>query len=601
MTMSADASRLGAHPKQLTSDGARVRRILIVDDEEIIRTSLTRLLERAGYECHSAADAFEARNKVGFGFFDLVLCDIQMPGDSGMDLLKQIAAERPDTAILMASVEDDPKVAREAMEIGAHGYVVKPFTPNEILINVANALMRADLERGRSFHAAELEGKLTDRSQALNQAIHSLHEHKNKDQVAWRETLDRLTRALALRDEETGRHIERVGLYCELLAEKAGLTTWEPSEMCRASMLHDVGKIGIPDAILTKPSRLTPAETKTVRRHCELGYQLLSGSKSPLLDLAASIALTHHERWDGKGYPRSLAGEEIPVEGRIAAVADVFDAMSSARVYRPPIPMDEVLKIMRRESGAHFDPRFVGLLLDSLPDFMKIRDEHPDQQRRPKSIRVLVVDDQQLFAQGMLRLLDGTEGIAVVGVAASVEEAVKMGAAEKPDVVVLDWNLPDGTGADAAQRLLADNPSTKLVVLTGLTVETVLAGAVEAGCAAVLTKNRAFEEIADAISSAHTGEVTISLSKLSSIVGRLQSPRPGLGANLTSRELDVMGRLAEGLSNEAIAEVLSLSVHTVRNHVQSIIMKMKAHSKLEAVMKGLREGIVDVPPRFSLA
>lgn len=585
----------------MTSGGARPRRVLIVDDEEIIRSSMTRLLERAGYECHSASDAFVARDKVGSGFFDLVLCDLQMPGGSGMELLRQIASERPDTAILMVSVEDDPEVAREATELGAYGYVVKPFTPNEILINVANALMHADLERGRSFHAAEIEGKLTDRSQALNRAIQSLHEHKNEDQVASRETLDRLTRALALRDEETGRHIERVGLYCQLLAEKSGLTTWGPAEMRRAAMLHDVGKIGIPDAILTKPSQLTPEETKTVRRHCELGYELLSGSKSPLLDLAASIALTHHERWDGKGYPRSLAGEEIPVEGRIAAVADVFDAMSSARVYRPPIAMDEVVKIMSRESGAHFDPRLVGLLLESLPDFMRIREEHPDRQPRSKPIRVLVVDDQQLFAQGMLRLLEGDDGIAVVGVAASVEEAVKIGTAEKPDVVVLDWNLPDGTGADAARRLLAEDPSVKLVVLTGLTVETVLAGAVEAGCAAVLTKNRAFEEIVDAICSAHTGDVTISLSKLSSIVGRLQSPRPGLGANLTSRELDVMGRLAEGLSNEAIAEVLTLSVHTVRNHVQSIIMKMKAHSKLEAVMKGLREGIIDVPSRFSLA
>ena len=186
---------------------------MVVDDEELVRTSLTRILEAAGYECDSASDTATAREKIGLGFFELVLCDIQMPGESGIELIQQIARERPDTAIVMVTGEDDPEIARQAMELGAYGYVVKPFTPNEILINVMNALKRVDLERGRRLHAEELEEKLTSRTQALSQAIQRLKDNVDSNRILGRVTVDRLTRALTLKDEETGRHIERVGLY----------------------------------------------------------------------------------------------------------------------------------------------------------------------------------------------------------------------------------------------------------------------------------------------------------------------------------------------------------------------------------------------------
>jgi response regulator RpfG family c-di-GMP phosphodiesterase len=364
-------------------------------------------------------------------------------------------------------------------------------------------------------------------------------------------------------------------------------------------MLHDVGKIGIPDALLTKPGSLTPDERHTMQRHCELGHQLLSGSDSSLLSLAASIALTHHERWDGAGYPRGLARDAIPLEGRVVAIADVFDAITSARVYRPAMTMKDALATIERGSGSAFDPALIELFFGSVSEFIDIRDQHPDVDGPPTRIRVLVVDDQELFAQGMVRLLETADDLSVVGCAASVHEALEVAEDEEPDVVVLDWRLPDGTGADAARGLLEARPSTKIVILTGLVDDGVLAEALDAGCAAVLTKGRAFEEIVLAIRAAYAGEVTIPLAKLSSIVDRLASRRPAVGTDLTPRELEILHKLGEGLSNEAIAELLTLSLFTVRNHVQRIIMKMEAHSKLEAVTRGLREGVIQMPPRYS--
>ena len=582
-----------------TTDAPPPRRILIVDDEEFIQQVLTRVLGAAGHQCESASTVAQAKAMVAGGSFELVLCDIHIPTGSGMDFLRQLSSERNETAIVVVTAEDDPAVAREAINLGAYGYVVKPFSPNEILITVENAFQRVDLERARTIHTDELEAKLMYRNRSLERVIERMSQDKDGNQVPWRETLDRLTQALALRDEETGQHIARVGLYSQLLAEKSGLTEYSPDDIRQASMLHDIGKIGISDAILTKPRRLTTAEIIIVRRHCELGSQLLAGSESTLLTLAAEIALTHHERWDGTGYPRSLAGSEIPVTGAIVAIADVFDAMTSVRPYRDAFPVDEVLVRMGRDRGVAFDPRLIDVFFGCLPEIMKIKDELPDGQATSDTVRVLVVDDQELFARGLVRLLDDAEGVSVVGIARSVAETLPLVAAEEPDVIVLDWRLPDGNGAKVAREVLTEQSSSKIVILTGLDTESVLPEAVRAGCAAVLTKMRAFEEIVDTIRSVHAGEIAIPLTKLSSLTRGVVKPRLTRRFDLTARELEVLSELGEGLSNEAIAERLSLSLHTVRNHVQSIIMKTGTHSKLEAVTKGVREGIIEILPRLA--
>ena len=574
------------------------RRLLVVDDEAIVRDALVRTLEGGGYVCRTAEDVVTARAALASESFDAILCDIQMPGESGLALLEEIATQRVDTAVLMVTGEDDPATARRAIAIGAYGYVVKPFTPNEIIINVMNAITRLDLERSRRLYEVELENKLLERSSSLGKAIKSVQDAESGETGPWAEIVDRLTRALTLRDEETGRHIERVGLYSELLAERHGLEGWSPADIRNASMLHDVGKIGIPDAILTKPQVLSSEEMLIVRRHCELGHELLTGSDARLLNLAASIALSHHEWWDGSGYPYGLTDDEIPIEGRIVAVADSFDAMTSDRVYRSALSLQEALTILREGRGTQFDPSLVGLLEDSVDEFIEIKRQHPDGDAPRARIRVIVVDDQQLFAEGLSRLIESTKDLTLVGVAGSVAGAVELALDEVPDVIVLDWRLPDGTGAEVARLVRAEHPSTRIVVLTGAVDDSLIGEAIDVGCSMVLTKVRAFEEIAAAIRSAFAGEVTISLSKLSSAVSRLPTPRDKLRSDLTPRELEILGLLGEGLSNEAIADSLTLSLHTVRNHVQRVIMKLNAHSKLEAVARGLRAGLIQIPPRF---
>lgn len=571
------------------------RSLLVVDDDEFVRHSLVRILEGNGYRCASAGDVQSAKALLGSSSFDLVLCDIQMPGASGMELLAQISAELSNVATVMVTGIDDADVARRAIDMGAYGYVVKPFRTNEILINVMNALRRLDLERQRRRHGEELESKLIDRTSALSQAIKRLEESELEGDVYRQETVDRLTKALALRDEETGRHIQRVGMYCALLATKRGIEAWSALAIQQAGMLHDVGKIGVPDALLLKPGAFTPDERAMMQRHCEFGYQLLTGSKSPVLDLAATIALTHHERWDGGGYPHALSGEEIPIEGRITALADVFDALTSHRVYRPGHSVDDALRMIQQERGAHFDPDLTDLFIESAGEFIGIRDQYPDSEEDGGGIRVVIVDDQELFAEAVNRLLQTAPGIEVIGTAGRLADAIPMISQTLPDVVILDWHLPDAEGAQAARAIRQEHPDVKLVVLTGLSDDRLMAEALEAGCSAFLTKDRAFEDLVKAIRDAHSGEVTIPLSKLSSIVTRFEERPAKRTAELSDRELEILILLAGGLSNAAIAERLVLSLHTVRNHVQRTIMKMGAHSKLEVVSIALREGIIQLP------
>lgn len=228
-----------------------------------------------------------------------------------------------------------------------------------------NLVQRADIERRLRVTIADLERSET----AL---AHSQEE-----------TIMRLSIAVETRDQETGDHIERMGRYCALLAEKMGWSQ-ERCELIRiASPLHDVGKIAIPDAVLLKPGALSPEERIVMERHAEIGHEILAGSDSPLLDLAAEIALSHHERWDGDGYPNGLKGNAIPIEGRMAAIADVFDALTSDRVYRPAMTVERALAIMSEGRGAHFDPELLDLFFDSIVEVLMIRDGHMSTRPEP--------------------------------------------------------------------------------------------------------------------------------------------------------------------------------------------------------------------------
>ena len=347
-------------------------RILIVDDEEKIGRHLHRLLSARGYTCSTALSAGEARRLLEDGHFDLILCDVNMPGESGIELLDETANRYPDTATVMVTGLDDTELAEHALQMGAYGYVIKPFEPNEIVIDVSNALRRLTLEIENRKHREKLELMVQERTADLWNAVRRL-EHTEKDLRESREdTVRRLSIAAEFRDDDTAQHVNRMSLYCELMFRKLG-EDYDRCELMRtASAMHDVGKIGIPDRILLKPGKLAEEEFDVMRTHAAIGHRILDGSDSDLLVTAARIALTHHEWWNGNGYPRGLAGEEIPLEGRVAAIADVFDAITSDRVYRKGYSYVEAVEIMSAERGTHFDPELLDLFLDSLDEVIQI-------------------------------------------------------------------------------------------------------------------------------------------------------------------------------------------------------------------------------------
>jgi putative two-component system response regulator len=341
-------------------------RILIVDDEPGVREALRRLVKAEGHVATVTGDTTEARAELSSGSFELILCDVNLPGESGLELVHDIVAGRTDVAVLMVSGADDPQLAETALALGAYGYIVKPFRDSEVNIGIANALRRRRLEIENKAHHERLEQLVAERTAELDRSRE--------------ETIHRLAAAAELRDNETGQHIERVSRCSELIARQLEL----PHDLCEliriASPLHDIGKIAIPDNILRKPGPLSADERRIVETHTGLGHTILAGSSEPLLELGAEIAWTHHERFDGNGYPRRLAGEAIPLAGRIVAVADVFDALISDRVYRLALPIDEVVASMQAARGGHFDPEALEALLTAIPLALSIRDRFQDER-----------------------------------------------------------------------------------------------------------------------------------------------------------------------------------------------------------------------------
>lgn len=329
-------------------------RILIVDDDEAVRTYVKRCLERERYLCETAADGREALAKLTGETYTLLLCDITMPQVGGLEVLRR-ARERfgDDLAVVMATGINDKDTGIEALRLGASSYLIKPFEPTEVILHVANALERRRLT---------LEGQ---RFQSL------LREEirKAQEEIGWR-----LLAAVGWRDEETGAHIHRVGRGAQVIAERLGWSAHRASLIKMAAAMHDIGKIGLPDAILRKPGRLTEEEFEFVKRHTTMGADMLSGSANEMLRLAEEVARCHHERWDGAGYPAGLRGEDIPESARIVAVIDVYDALISERPYRPAYSEQAALEIMRKGRERHFDPRVLDTFFQLLPAIRQIDD-----------------------------------------------------------------------------------------------------------------------------------------------------------------------------------------------------------------------------------
>jgi putative two-component system response regulator len=335
--------------------------ILVVDDEPSVCRLVSRLLEKQGYACDMCEDGAEAIKKIESGAYKLVVSDIMMPGISGIEILARIRKTHPDIAFIMLTAVDNHETAVRALDLGAFGYVIKPFEANELLINVANSLRRRKLEIERNQYEDRLEREVRARTAEIR---------ATQEQITLR-----LVTASGYRDEETGTHIRRMSEFAAILAQAMGLEAEAVEEIRLAAPMHDIGKIGVADAILKKPGKLTDYEFNQIKEHTTIGASILEGTQIALLNLAREIALHHHEKWNGSGYPLGLRGEGIPLCARIVAVCDVYDALVNDRVYRPALPEDKALAIMKEGRGTYFDPRILDVFLKQLPKFQVVREK----------------------------------------------------------------------------------------------------------------------------------------------------------------------------------------------------------------------------------
>jgi putative two-component system response regulator len=335
--------------------------ILIVDDEKYICTAISRWLEPEGYNCSIALCAEDAIEQLDNKSFELLISDITMPGKSGIELLDICKSRFPDMAVLMATAIDNREIAVRALEKGSYGYLIKPFEKNEFIINVINSIERRRLDLIKKDYEHQLEKEVQERTAEI----------RNREE----EIVMRLIWASEYRDDDTGDHIRRIGIFAEEIAKELGWPQSDIDTIRLAAPMHDVGKIGVSDSILRKPGKLTEEEFGEIKKHAEIGAGILGESNIPLLRAAKEIALSHHERWDGSGYPGGLKGEEIPVTARIVAIVDVYDALVYDRVYRPAFSEEEALIIMKKGAGTHFDPEIFAVFLKLLPVFYKMRNE----------------------------------------------------------------------------------------------------------------------------------------------------------------------------------------------------------------------------------
>ncbi|MCH2203113.1 MAG: response regulator [Fuerstiella sp.] len=345
----------------------KLARIMLVDDEKLNVMTCQQHLKQAGYsEFITSTQSTEALGLIRSECPDVLLLEINMPEVNGLDILRIMGLDPAlqHIPVLVVTAARDPQIRKKALDLGANDFLSKPIDPNELLPRVRNAIILKQHFDMVANETTRLEQQVERRTRQLEATRQQL--------------IFSLARAAEHRDNDTGNHVLRVGRYSAIIAEQLGYPQQHLSMLEQAAQLHDVGKIGIPDSILFKPGKLDTDEYELIKKHCALGKQIIEPiserdfallkahtrkgeslphlRSSPLLMLAARIAQTHHEKWDGSGYPLGLSGEDIPLEGRIVAVADVFDALSSARPYKRPFSREHCFKILELGRGKHFDP-----------------------------------------------------------------------------------------------------------------------------------------------------------------------------------------------------------------------------------------------------
>jgi putative nucleotidyltransferase with HDIG domain len=329
-------------------------KILVVDDEEAIREVISTLLGAQGLQCTTASNGKLGLEAFRKDTFDLVLSDIVMPEMDGLKLLGELRLDDPDVPVIMVTAMHDISIALEAIRAGAYDYILKPFEKDQLYLSVRRAMEHRNLVLENRTYQSDLEQLVAERTQQLSIALQDLEQ-------SYDYTLEALGGALDAKDAETEGHCQRVTAFTITIARAMGVEKGLLRHIARGAFLHDIGKMGVPDNILTKPGPLTAEEREIMRRHCDIGFAVLE--RIPFLKEAAEIVLSHQECYDGSGYPRGLKGEQIPIGARIFAVADTLDAMISDRPYRKALPISAAREEIQRFSGKQFDPRVVEVFM----------------------------------------------------------------------------------------------------------------------------------------------------------------------------------------------------------------------------------------------